>query len=530
MKMTTNVVAALSLAHVVGALGPGAGAVAADDGDLKRALEEIEALRRQNEALAAQNAAISAKVGALEERVVADGDWLTERRAEEIRAIVSDVLADSASRASLAGDAATAGYDRSKGFFLASADGNYSLAMKGDMQIRWAYNSRNVGSATAAQSSPPNTTADAAWGFEMRRIRLTFFGNAIDPTWTYEVKLAFNREAAAGNNAFVDEAFVTKDLGSGWSLRVGQLKVPFLREEMVTTTAQLAVERSLVNDLFSANKAQGLRLGWQDEQFKVEGYYGDAIRAVGNAPYSVTTAGVGPLNAGRALGVPTSQNTGFSTNQSDYAFAARAEWKPLGEWKQFRDMQSYRGEGQGVLVGVAGYAEQLEAVAAANGASPDVVLSATADLSVDFGGANIFMYGVYRNTTLQSAQAVRGGGTNDEINQWGAVIQGGVFVTDDIEAFARYEIGDSDDDQYRTQATALLASGQDLSVLTVGMNWWLAGSKNKQVKWTTDFGYSFEPLVDFAASGANYLPDYTASGGETSDGQWVVRSQLQFMF
>jgi hypothetical protein len=62
------------------------------------------------------------------------------------------------------------------------------------------------------------------------------------------------------------------------------------------------------------------------------------------------------------------------------------------------------------------------------------------------------------------------------------------------------------------------------------MNWWLAGVKNKQVKWTTDFGYSFEPVVDFAALGAGYLPDYTASGGETGDGQWVVRSQLQFMF
>ena len=525
MKLKATLVAALSLGQ-----GPAAFALLSDDGQMQRALDEIAALRRQNEALAAQNAAISAKVGALEQRVVADGDWLTEQRAQEIRAIVSDVLSDSATRASLAGDAATAGYDKSKGFFLGSADGNYTLGMKGDMQIRWAYNSRNIGSAPAAQGSPANTTPDDTWGFELRRVRLTFFGNVVDPSWTYEVKIAFNRTATASNNAFVDEAFVTKDLGGGWSLRAGQFKPPFLREELVGTTAQLAAERSLVNDFFSAQKSQGLRLGWNDEQFKIEGFYGDTIRAAESAPYSLTGTTADALNAGSALGVPTSQNTGFNVNTSDYAFAARAEWKPLGEWKQFKDMQSYRGEGQGLLFGVAGYAEQVDPVSGSNGATPDVILSATADASFDFGGANIFAYGVYRNVSLQSAQPVRGGGTNDAINQWGAVIQGGYFVSDDIEVFARYEIGDSDDDQYRTQATALLASGQDLSVLTVGMNWWLAGSKNKQVKWTTDFGYSFEPLVDFSASGANYLPDFTATGGATNDGQWVVRSQLQFMF
>ncbi|MEY3144047.1 MAG: hypothetical protein RLY21_2540 [Planctomycetota bacterium] len=522
--MTTNVVTVLSLAS--GMVCSPALAVQSATGandDLRRALDEIDVLRKQNEALAA-------KVGVLEERVVADGDWLTEQRAQEIRAIVTDVLADSVARESLAADGATAGYDKSKGFFLASADGNYTLGMKGDVQIRWAYNSRDIGSAPAAQGSPSNSTADDAWGFELRRVRLTFFGNVIDPTWDYEIKFAFNRNATASNNGFLDEAFVTKDLGQGWSLRAGQFKVPFLREELVTSTAQLAVERSLVNDFFSAQKAQGLRLGWQNEQFKVEGYYGDAIRANGASPYAITTGGIGALNAGAAQGVPTSQNTSFNGVPTDYAFAARAEWKPLGEWKQFRDMQSYRGEGQGVLLGVAGYAEQVDPVPATNGATPDVVLSATADASFDFGGASIFAYGVYRNVTLQSAQAVRGGGTNDEINQWGAVFQGGYFVADDVEVFARYEIGDSDDDQYRTQATSLLASGQDLSVVTVGMNWWIAGVKNKQVKWTTDFGYSFEPVVDFAASGANYLPDYTASGGETNDGQWVVRSQFQFMF
>lgn len=508
----------------VASFAPGFAAASADDGaDLRRALDEIAALRTQNDALAA-------KVERLEERVAADGDWLTEQRAQQIRDIVSDVLADGSARDALRGDGAAAGYDKSKGFFLSSGDGNYTLSLKGDMQLRWALNGRSIASGAAAQGSPANTTADESWGFEFRRVRLTFFGNVIDPSWTYEVKMAYNRNATSGTNGFLDDAFVAKDLGDGWSLRVGQFKPPFLREELVSAVSQLAVERSLVNDAFTAARAQGLRLGWQDERFKIEAFYGDTMRANATAPYAVTTGSAGPLNAGGALGVAASQNTGFSANQSDYAFAARVEWKPTGEWKQFRDMQSFRGEEQGMLFGLAGYAEQVDAVLSADGATPDVILSATADATLDFGGAHLFASGVIRNVSLQSPQAVRGGGTDDGLHQWGALVQGGVFVTDDVEAFARYEIGNSDTDQYRTQASALLASGEELSVATIGINWWLAGSKNKQVKWTTDFGFSFEPMIDFAASGADYLPDSTAAGGETNDGQWVIRSQLQFMF
>ncbi|MBI1303851.1 MAG: hypothetical protein GC172_08700 [Phycisphaera sp.] len=514
--------AKLRLAMAV-SLVPGFAAHADDGADLRRALAEIESLRVQNDALAA-------KVDRLEERVAADGEWLTERRAQEIRAIVGDVLGDASSRASLAADGATAGYDASKGAFVASADGSFRLGLKGDMQIRWAYSGRDIGTAAAAQGSPASTASDDSWGFELRRSRLALFGHVIDPSWSYELRLAFNRTATGSSNAAMEEAYFEKDFGGGVSLRAGQFKAPFLREELVPSTAQMAVERSAVNDLFSPSRAQGVRLAWEEQDFRIEGFFGDALRANGTGPYSITTAGIGPLNAGAALGVASSQNTGFNLNQSSYAFAARAEWKPLGEWRQFRDMRSLRGEEAGVLLGLGGYAQQVDAVTATDGASPDVLWSMTADASIDLGGANILVYGVYRSVSLHAAQPVRGGGSDDSLDQWGAVVQGGVFVTDDVELFARYEIGDSDTDRYRTQATALAASGGDLSLATVGVNWWPAGSRNTRIKWTTDVSYGFESLVDFSPSGADILPDYTASGGATSDGQWIVRSQLQFMF
>jgi hypothetical protein len=51
----------------------------------------------------------------------AGDDWLTQQRADEIRGLVRDVLADADTRASLLQDGMTAGWD--KGFFLGSADG-----------------------------------------------------------------------------------------------------------------------------------------------------------------------------------------------------------------------------------------------------------------------------------------------------------------------------------------------------------------------------------------------------------------------
>ncbi len=192
-------------------------------------------------------------------------------------------------------------------------------------------------------------------------------------------------------------------------------------------------------------------------------------------------------------------------------------------------MQSYRGEEAAALFGVAAYAQQVDAISGTDGATPDVMWSVTADARVDFGGANLFAYGVYRDVSLQEAQPVRGGGDSDELQQWGAVAQGGYFLTETVEGFLRYEVGNSDTDKFRTAPGTLEADGDELSLLTVGANWWPAGVKNR-VKISGDFGYAFTPLVDFAASGADWLPNYTEEDGDTLGGEWVIRTQLQFTF
>lgn len=140
--------------------------------------------------LRAANAALAAKVTRLEQ-AAGNENWLTEERANEIRAIVGDVLADAQSRDSLQSSGMTGGWNKDQGgFFLASPSGDFKLNIKGQVQVRWAYNQRdNEGlGATASKES--------AWGFENRRTKLTFTGFVLDPSWTYEVKPVFNRAPA----------------------------------------------------------------------------------------------------------------------------------------------------------------------------------------------------------------------------------------------------------------------------------------------------------------------------------------------
>jgi hypothetical protein len=477
------------------------------------ALRQIEELRRQNQELAE-------KVAKLEEVAGKDDAWLTEARAQQIRGLVQDVLADADSRTSLQADGVTAGWN--KGFFLGSSDGTFRLNIKGQAQVRWAANFRDVPDSVTGQT-------ERNYGFENRRTKLTFSGHIIDPSLTFEIKPIFNRAStslSSGTQSLsnrdvvgsIEDIWVQKSFGDGLSVRAGQFKAPFLREELVSSSSQLAVERTLVNDTFSTKFSQGVQLEWEQDTFRIQGFYGDGLRSNRVGP----TTGSGALSdfGGAYL-------SDFQTNDTDWAFAGRAELKLAGQWKQFRDLTSFRGEEFGLLLGVAAMGQSLRPNTA-NFAGVEDMFGLTGDVTVDFGGANLFAYGVYRQVGLNSALATRGGGSDDSLDQWGFAIQGGVFVSDDVELFGRYEFGDTDSNKFRT--ASLLADGEKASIITAGVNWYPMGSGNTGIKWTTDIGFALDPVVDFNSSGGNWLSDQTGAGASTSDGQLVLRSQIQLTF
>ncbi|MEE9129055.1 MAG: porin [Phycisphaerales bacterium] len=430
-----------------------------------------ESARKTIADLTARVADLERVVGRL--RSVQDEPWLTTRRAAEIRGLVQDVLADADTRSSLLQDGMAAGWD--KGFFLGSTDGNFLLKVQGQLQARFVYNAQDK-----------SADDDNRWGFENRRTKLIFSGNVIDPSWQYRIQTSASSD---GGGFRLQSAFIAKEFGDNWTLRIGQFKPPFMREELVSSSRQLAVERSLVNEEFNQDRSQGVELAYSGDQFNV------AVM----------------LNEGFDR-----DNTPALAEDTEFAITTRAEALLAGSWDQFKDFTSWPNETTAVMIGAAVHYEQDE-FGTGDGLFVDAdadglddtpnndeleTLAFTADLSLEFGSANAFAAVVYRDLD------------SDVLNteQLGIVVQGGLFLTDDWEIFARYEWGDLD-----------IAGVDDLSIITFGVNRFWA---KHALRWSMDVGIGLNELAEpWSASGAGWRTD--ASG---EDDQIVVRSQMQLLF
>ena len=415
----------------------------------------------QNNDALAQIAELKAQIAELKN---SQGDqWLTEQRATEIRGIVTDVLADADTRSSLQGSGAGAGYNG--GFFMSSADGNYSMKVNVLEQIRWTFDDRSNAGAN-----------DQSWGFENKRTRLTFGGNMVDSSWSYKLAYYFaysNDVEFDQDSPVLADAFVAKDLGNGLSFTVGQFKLPFSGEYGTDAGNLQFNDYSTISNAFANGYGQGLMMTYASDAFRGAVAYVNALNST---------------NDEFATGSP----------EDEFAFAGRAEFKLSGTWDQFNNAMSFRGEEMGVLIG--GGINWSDS----NDPTTGDIFGATADVTVDFGGANIMGAFYWDNVD---------NGTSE--NPYGFTVQGGLFVSDDVELVARYEFGDADS----------AALDNEFSTATIGANWYLA---QNTAKFGANFGYAFDGIGNtwgFAASGNNWLQD---TAGE--DGQWMVQAQLSFSF
>jgi hypothetical protein len=415
----------------------------------------------QNSELAAEVANLKAQIAEMKN---SQGDaWLTEQRASEIRGIVTDVLADADTRSSLQGSGAGAGYNG--GFFMSSADGNYSMKLNVLEQVRWTFNNRN----------DAGTGEDQTWGFENKRTRLTFGGNMVDSTWSYKVAYYFaysNDVEFDADGAVLADAFVSKDMGGGLSFTVGQFKLPFSGEYGTDAGNLQFNDYSTISNAFADGYGQGLMLSYSADAFRAAVAYVNALSQVND-------------------------DWGAGSPSDEFALTGRAEFKLSGTWDQFNNAMSFRGEEMGVLIGVG--ANWADSNTSGNGD----VFGATADITVDFGGANV-MGAFYWDNNDDSVSE----------NPYGFTLQGGVFVSDDVELVARYEYGDLDTN----------LDTNDFSALTFGANWYMA---QNTAKLGVNFGYAFDGIGiwESPASGNNWLAD-----GAGEDGQWMLQAQMSFSF
>jgi hypothetical protein len=298
----------------------------------------------------------------------------------------------------------------------------------------------------------------------------------VDPSWFYSitVNIGSNGGGEEGDGRTgTGNAYVGKDFENGWKIMMGSMKAPFLREELVDSRYQLAVERSMLNYHYTTGYTDGFAVNYAAEQWGFTASYNDG-------------AGTG--------------QTIWSAYDTEYAFTGRVEFLASGTWDQFKDFTSAKGSETGMLFGGAVHWQNGEY---GNALTETETFFVTVDGSFEFDGANIFGAFIWGETDSGVAGA-------DDPTPFGFLVQGGFYFTEDLEGFARYEWSDLD-----------VPDADDLSAITVGVTKYFAGHN---AKWTTDIGFGVDQ-VEFSPG------DVTGWRSDIDDsGQVVVRTQWQLVF
>ena len=501
----------MTLTKYVGILASGLALTGAASAQGTDAMSEIAQLKAEVANLKSQN-----------------GDkWLTEERAAEIKSLVKDVLADSETRTSLQGSGATSGYNN--GFFISSADGNFKLNLSLLAQARFTWNyqpGENIGTG-AGNTISGTGDGVSTWAFENRRTQMAFSGNVVDPSWTYMARMNYGSASdpytptsgtpgdAYQAGVVLQDAWVNKDFGNGFGVKVGQFKSPFMAESLRNDGAQLTAERSVVDYYFSGGYTQGIMLNYTQDMFRAMGSYNNGPRAQNGT----WTAGV----------------------NNSISLAGRVEFKAMGSWSQFDNESSMKSDESGLVIGAAiQYYNNRGASSSTTGWNPSVsspiygdaaVVGATTTGAVDWTADATFKSGgmslsaAFVGASYTTTNAIAGPTTGDKTS-YGMVVQGGYRFTDSLEAFGRWEWMNVENGAANPGGAQ--GSATDVNnILTFGVNVY-AGTN---MKWTTQFGISLSDignagLDESALGGAGWNTDANTSNGD----QMNVISQLQIMF
>lgn len=400
----------------------------------------------------------------------------SEATPDEVRSIVAEMLADAETRTSLRAAGAVAGHDGK--FFLASADGNFRLNIGGQIQTRYHLNFRDDDASDD----------DFESGFQTPRTKLTLTGNVSDPKLTYRVQTNFDK---ASGVAILEDAYVVYSFENGWSIKGGQAFGQFMREWFMGDAKMLALDRSLTAFVFGQQREQFVEARYQTDDWRASVNFSDGFR---------------------------SQNTDLTADPADLAFTGRFDWKFAGAWEKFdAEYASKRGSEYAGVVGVAAHYEMGPDI----GAGDEQGLFAwTADTLVKGDGWNVLVEGVGYHVRDEAGV----GGV--DFDDYGVMAQGGVFIADDVDLFARYDLIVPDEDR---------SASDEFNVITAGINWYWSG---QAAKFTLQAAWYLDPTTDTTAG--NYggvggrTPDTGAKGlGLLPSGegdQIVISMQFQLLF
>ncbi len=294
-----------------------------------------------------------------------------------------------------------------KGVTIRSTDDRASLNIRARIQVR----STVIGH--------PDDREDLS-EIAIRRLRLVFQGNAAGPALTYYVQLAFaNLDTETDLRLPLRDAYVTWTPARALHVRLGQMKVPFSRQRVTSSSALQMVDRSIVVTELNLDRDVGVQM------------------------FSKDLLGIGAL--GYALGVFGGEGRNRPGRAAGLLYSARLEAWPLGSFDDTVEGDVLRGQPWRIALGSSVAYNQntnrpLSTIGTPYPAGDVGYAHAGVDAIVKKRGWSLLSELMFRRAA-RDAQTVVVNGASTTIQSrsgWGAYVQGGRMVTNRLEISARY--------------------------------------------------------------------------------------------
>ena len=445
-------------AMVAGALGVGAA------GSVARAAEPTtDELMKQIEQL-------QSKVQQLETRQE------QSLNAKDVDATVERVLKDAEKRSQLMQlEGFTAGYDN--GFKLRSADGNFLINPYFQFQFR---NTTNFADGRAVFDTDGDVIgfdddSDIQNGFEVRRMKFGFRGNAFTPDLTYNFKWETDE---SGGGVTLEDATVQYQFSDDMAVRIGQWKDDWTHEETVSSSRQLAADRSLLNELLGGGQTD----------------YVQGVMLVMNPEDSAWRATVAYHDGANTDNTDWQENTGggvTGVGGPNFGVSGRVDYKFSGDWKSYDDFTAMNNNDNLFVVGAG--------VDFTQGGDNDIWFHT---VDVQWENTNgLALYGAYVASWADTDP--------DDVYNWGGLAQVGYMFNETTELFGRFDYTNFDFDT---------ATGDDdFSEVTVGVNYYWRGHAAK---------FKIDATWLFYGSPTDVTGIGVLAG---DDDQFVIRGQFQLL-
>jgi hypothetical protein len=410
-------------------------------------------------------AALRAEVA--EVRRMQDEGWMDEVRAQEVRAIVTDVLADSSMRTNEVGPIWHSPYGG--GQRIVHGDGNWTFLTAVTEQVKFVY-----ANAYGGDSDPADQ--QTAWGIEQRRLNLIMAGTAIDPSISYLFMIQYDsqpdRWADKPNTFSPVYAWVQKDFGDGWTVMVGNQNIPWDLQTSFLEGCSLTVgDYSIFNYRFGVGRESGVSTQYQGQDLRVRG------------------------------GVFSQFGQQYDSWDSDETLSAavsgRAEWKWGSSWDALEVESSFTDSEPSVVLGMSGAWSNGRAQNPASPPTPSAQ-GVTADVIARISGLNLEAQVAYMRDAAGAPELGWSTGTQ---------FQAALFLTDKLETFVQACWMDTSDVPWIAQA---------------GFNYYFARSR---LKFTTKV---FVPFGGGNINGIGQLSGGLGMQSASNNASFVAQIQMMW--